>query len=152
MYCNGMIYLIGTNISRTMPVISSVTSLAPTTGQLPPVAPDPPATLAPVAPITSSATNKVLIIDYGNGFTISYTVLISSSYLYLFCFDVQSAPSDTVKTVYKQQFILRPPPHPEMRNCAVQVKPRTMTKSVSCQPELCEVSTQTGTIFSLVYQ
>ncbi|XP_034253351.1 zinc finger MYM-type protein 3 [Thrips palmi] len=101
------------NTSRSMPVISSVTSLAPSVGQLQPASSDPPAPPTPVAPILSSVAKK-------------------------------SAPSsDTVKTVFKQQFILRPPPHPEMSNCAVQVKPMSVTKSVSCQPEVCEVATQT---------
>lgn len=99
---------LGSSDSGTMPVISSVTSLAPASGPLPQPAPS----LSPTpTPAVTVATQSV----------------------------------ETVKTVYKQQFIIRPPPHPEMTNCGVQVKPKSLTKGVSCRPHACSVGTQTET-------
>lgn len=113
--------------SHSMPVISAVTSLAPSAGstaQPPPASLEPPAILVPPAPVTTSATSG----------TSKAPITSASS---------KNTSSDKVKTIYKQQFILRPPPHPDMSNCAVQVKPLTSTKSVSCRPKLCDVETQT---------
>ncbi|KAE8751487.1 hypothetical protein FOCC_FOCC001733 [Frankliniella occidentalis] len=93
----------GSNILGSMPVISSVTSLAPASGSVPPLS----------ASSSSSSTVK------------------------------NTATETIVKTVYKQHYIVRPPVHPEMTNCAVQVKPKTASKEVSCQPDTCTVGTQT---------
>ncbi|KAK3926212.1 Zinc finger MYM-type protein 4 [Frankliniella fusca] len=95
----------GSNIIAAMPVISSVTSLAPSPGPVPPLSP---------APASSTSASK------------------------------KSKESETIlKTVYKQQYIIRPPAHPKMANCAVQVKPKTASKEVSCQPDSCSTGTQT---------